>query len=83
MLFVPSDSRTIGPHPDRQAVHREIADALGVHPSHVRVPTVVIAPSHLFDEVWRAVANNQWSTRLRDGYVALHREGEIEFVAKT
>lgn len=82
MLFIPSDSLKISPKPDRHKIHREMADALKVHPSHVKVPTVVIAPSNMFDQVWNAVVRNQWSDKLKNEFVALHSEGEIEFVRK-
>lgn len=82
MLFVPSDSRSIRARPDRHAVRREMADALRVPLDHVKPLTVVIAPSTLFDEVWRAIVQNNWSERLKSDFMALHGDGEIEFVPR-
>ncbi|MEW1679290.1 hypothetical protein AB0O47_39485 [Streptomyces noursei] len=82
LLFFPSDSR-LTQKPDRYAVHREMAEALRVHPSRVRVPTLVIAPSHVFDQVWRALGAGTWSDNLKHNYVCLHSDGEVEFVPKT
>lgn len=82
MIFVPSDSASIRPEPNRDAVHRDMCDALGASAAHVPVPTVVVAPSRLFDDVWRALMDNIWSDRLKNDYMAVHGTGRIEFVAK-
>ncbi|AEM88929.1 hypothetical protein Strvi_0154 (plasmid) [Streptomyces violaceusniger Tu 4113] len=81
MLFVPSDclNRAV---PDRSKVYREMCEALGASASQVPVPTVVVAPSTMFDAVWQAIVHNNWSAELREGWIALHSEGRIDFVPR-
>jgi hypothetical protein len=83
MLFVPSDSRMASTKPDVARIHREMAEALRTPPDSVPVPTVVVAPSTAFDQVWNAIVNNVWSDDLKTNYIALHQDGEIRFEKRT
>jgi len=60
-----------------------MAEALGVQLHQVPVPTVVVAPSGCFDQVWSALVHGIWSENLRKNFTCLRKDDEIEFIRKS